>query len=423
MRSTLVIIFVLSFYSAHSQYTIFTISEEQNSPNEVSIAVNRMKQSQIVAASNLINVYCSADSGKTWNEYSQKTSLGPYGDPVIHCDDSGVFYHAHLSKTPGKERPDYMDRMIVQRSLDGGLSWSDGVGVGYNQGKMQDKEWLSSDRYNTSPYHGNLYMTWTEFDVYGSKDPKDRSRIRFSRSTDRGLSFSEAITISDTTGDCQDGDHTLEGAVSTTLGDGTILVVWAGHGNIYLDKSTDGGQSFGKDLIIAKQYEGWAHDIPNIFRTNGMPFIAHNEWGSDVFVVYSDKAKEEDYYQLNILFNQHAESEWVNFDISGKDTGSFKGHIFFPNVSVNPHSQQAGIIYYQQNTSADSIQTKLLLITYAPEDGEEVKVLKLGDPFPAPGKSVFFGDYIDLDVFGQGFFCTWTAFENKQLVIKGAKPE
>src|SRR5688572_10246704 len=121
------------------------VSRSNNNPNEVSIAVDHQNEGRILVASNIANLYLSADSGKNWLEKKQESSLGVAGDPVLFCDEQGIFYYAHLSKTPGKVRPDYYDRMVVQRSLDGGQTWNDGVGVGFNGGKMQDKEWLAGD--------------------------------------------------------------------------------------------------------------------------------------------------------------------------------------------------------------------------------------------------------------------------------------
>ena len=82
--------------------------------------------------------------------------------------------------------------------------------------KNQDKEWLAVDL-SQSQYKGKIYMTWTEFDDYGSSNPNDSSRIRFSKSTDQGETWSDAITISDRSGNCIDDDNTTEGDVGTKV--------------------------------------------------------------------------------------------------------------------------------------------------------------------------------------------------------------
>jgi len=211
---------------SNAQISIRTIDSHAN-PNEPSIAI---KPSQVwikpmVAASNIDNFYTNPLNPKL--PKSKSTSkYGVYGDPVLHYSDTTLFF-AHLSKTPGKSYGEWFDRIVVQK-IENPYTWEEtSYSVGYNQDKMQDKPWLSSDNHSDR-YNGNVYVTWTEFDKYDSDDPNDRSRIRFSKyelSTD---SFNTAITISDTTGDCLDGDNTLEGATTAIGKDGTIYAIWAG---------------------------------------------------------------------------------------------------------------------------------------------------------------------------------------------------
>ncbi len=73
-------------------------------------------------------------------------------------------------------------------------------------------------------FKGNVYVTWTEFASYGSSNPNDSSRIKFSRSTDKEITWSNAITISDRSGDCIDSDNTVEGAVPCVGPNGEIYV-------------------------------------------------------------------------------------------------------------------------------------------------------------------------------------------------------
>jgi len=105
---------------------------------------------------------------------------------------------------------------------------------------QQDKEWLAADM-TPSPFRGSVYMTWTEFDKYASPLPGDSSRILFSRSTDRGATWSAPVRISDQGGDCLDGDNTVEGAVPAVGHGGEVYVSWSGPLGIMFDRSTDGG--------------------------------------------------------------------------------------------------------------------------------------------------------------------------------------
>lgn len=387
------------------------ISQSKNKPNEVSIAVNHQDESQIVCGSNNNNLYISADTGKNWVEKKQYSSLGAYGDPSIFCDDNGIFYHAHLSKTAGKPWPECFDRMVVQRSLDGGQTWSDGVGVGYNGGKMQDKEWLAGDLNKNSPYYGNIYLSWTEFDVYGSSDTNHHTRILFARSTDQGISFSKPVIVSDQEGDCKDDDGTVEGATVATGPNGEIYIVWAGNGKLWLDVSYDGGKTFGKDKEIATLHEGWTLDIPKINRSNGMPFIVCNQKTGAIWVTYADRAPGEN-ARVHLIGTDSQMVMWSHTIPSLPN----KGDAFVPNIALNERTGEVGVVYYQA-VGRRHLTVELFTLNSAGDAKRHVLTPK----FKKPGKHVFFGDYIDVDYFGDGFIAAWTSYERRKLLIRVRK--
>ena len=90
-------------------------------------------------------------------------------------------------------------------------------------------------------------MTWTQFDAYDSPNPKDSSFIMFSKSTNRGISWSEPKRISKFGGDCLDGDLTVEGAVPALGLNGEIYVTWAGPKGLVFQKSIDDGKTWLKE--------------------------------------------------------------------------------------------------------------------------------------------------------------------------------
>ena len=113
----------------------------------------------------------------------------------------------------------------AQHGLTPALIWD------FHEIKQQDKHWACADPQRNS----NLYTTWTRFDKYDSRNPKDKTNIMFSKSTDYGGTWSDALKINQTSGDCMDSSNTVEGAVPCTGPNGEIFVSWSGPDGIVFD--------------------------------------------------------------------------------------------------------------------------------------------------------------------------------------------
>jgi len=142
------------------------IDQNANQPNEVSIAINPLFPDIIAAGSNLKYFYQSYDGGKTWSEKDMESSLGVWGDPSLIYDKNGHLYFGHLRGYGWPNDNIFLDRIVVQKSTNNGLTWNDGASVGTSQvGKDQDKEWLASDMSSNSLYYGNVYMSSHQVDL------------------------------------------------------------------------------------------------------------------------------------------------------------------------------------------------------------------------------------------------------------------
>ncbi len=379
--------------SALAQQKLIRVNQSNNRPEEVSIAINPVNSSHIAAASNVNNYYFSTDGGKTWLEKPMKSDHGIWGDPMVHYDSEGRLYYAHLGKNAEKIFPSWIDKMVVQRiNIKYDTCFSDAA-IGFNAGKIQDKEWLSSDQ------KGNLFFTWTEFDKYESKQAGDHSRIRFSSSADHGQSWTRPIIISDVEGDCLDGDSTMEGATSCTDSDGNIYVCWSGINKLWFDKSTDGGKAFGRDKIITRQVEGWEVPVKNIYRANGMPFVLCNATGTNfknrIYVNWTDTRNGDP--DIFMKYSDNGGDTWsddirVNNDNIGNGAEQYSN-----NFCIDPENGNLYIIFYDKRNSISAAFIDVYIASS--KDGgntwENTRITPR--PFAAPGKNIFFGDYIDID--------------------------
>ena len=123
----------------------------------------------------------SSDGGQTWQSgYMPTTGDGPgastYGDPSVAVDRHGVFYFAGLGADGSGA-----STVQVNRSTDGGRTWSDAVVV--QQDDASDKEWLAVGPDPVSRNRDNVYVTWTSFQ-------DEACELRFGRSLDGGVSWS-----------------------------------------------------------------------------------------------------------------------------------------------------------------------------------------------------------------------------------------
>ena len=388
--------------------TTITIGKNSNEPTVVLSPKN--SSNQIIAAANVDRIFYLEKEATHFKAIQGKSQLGVYGDPVLHYADSNLFY-AHLSKTTHKKYGDWFDRIVVQK-IHALSPWEEtSYSVGYNPPKMQDKPWLSSDNHSTK-FKGNVYVTWTEFDKYGSKDSSDFSRIRFSKYIPNTDSFSTAITISDTVGDCLDGDNTLEGATTAVGSNGEIYAVWAGHQKIWFDKSIDGGNSWGADQQIATQFEGWDMDMPNIFRANGMPFIQCDTIREIMYITWADE--ENGNADVWLIFSKDKGISWSKkIRIS-----EAKGHQYFPNIVLNQQSGDVYIAYYDQSLSSKSLFYDISLNRFNLENPSRNELFRITPKsIPLPGKNYFYGDYIDIDYLDNNLAVIYPKFDNKNSSI------
>lgn len=415
MKFKFTLLFIISLVAdALAQTRTIKINRTANNPEEVTIAINPLQPSQMVAASNISNLYLTADSGKTWSEHTLTSTLGVWGDPVLLFNNRGNLFFAHLNKNPLKQFPNWIDRIVVQASTDNGNKFNDGAGIGLNGNKVQDKPWMCADARNKK-----TYICWTEFDKYNSRNTSDRSRIRFSHADENGKLWSEPVVISDTEGDCLDSDSTMEGATPAVDRNGNVYVAWSGFNQIYLDKSSDGGNTFGKDKIVTQQIEGWDIPLKKIYRTNGMPFLACDTttgpYSNRLYLSWSDTRNGD--ADVLLVSSSDGGETWtspikVNNDSTKNGCDQFCNYMY-----VDPITGIVYIIFYDRRNSP-SANFMDVYLAFSKDGGKTFTNRRITNAsFPCPGKAVFFGDYIGLSAFNGMIRPIWTDWDNYSLNI------
>ena len=386
-----------------------------SNPEEVTIAINPVYPNILAAGANIDHFYRSTNAGLTWSESRlASNTLGVWGDPVVVYDSLGNLYYAHLSNPLTGW---WIDRIVVQKSTDNGVTWNEGVGIGMNiYPQAQDKEWLAVDM-TRSPYRGTIYMTWTEFDDYGSSDPADSSRIRFSKSIDQGITWSSPVVISEVSGNCIDSDNTTEGAVPCVGPEGQIYVSWAGPAGIVFDKSTNGGTSWGNDVFVSAMPGGWDFDVPGIYRCNGMPItmcdISYSPYRGHVYVVWSDQRNGATNTDIFMSKSTDEGNTWstpvkVNNDNTTR-------HQFFVWSTIDPFTGYLWFVFYDRRNTTGSATD--VFAAKSTDGGATFQNFKVSESSFTPSSSVFFGDYTNIAAWKGRIYPVWMRLQNSQLSV------
>ena len=344
-----------------------------------------------------------------------QSPFGVFGDPVITADRLGNFYFAHLAdpKGTGRSGESWLDRIVVQKSEDQGLTWNEGSYAGHRPPADQDKHWLAID-----PTTHHIYMTWTEFDKYGSTDARDQSRILFSKSEDQAESWTPAKAINQYDGNCIDSDLTPEGAVPAVGPQGQIYVAWAYDEKIFFDRSFDGGATWLKqDKIVASQAEGWDIDIPGLGRANGMPVTAtdlsRSPYRGNIYINYCDQSAGTDDTDVWLIRSTDQGETWstplrVNNDPAG-------AHQFFTWMSCDPSTGAIYIVFYDRRGLTGTLTN--VYLAYSFDGGESFNNIKVSErPFEAK-TGVFFGDYNNISAYNGYVRPIWTRLDDRKTSI------
>jgi hypothetical protein len=235
---------------------------------EASLAVDPRDSRSLVAGwmQDLYRGYVTAwskNSGATWN-----TSIVPgisrcsgdtyelAADPWLSTGPDGTTYLAGISldlnDSPHPSGPPFLpfrSRLQVNRSTDGGRSWSPPAVVVGGDGRLHDKPSLVADPRRA----GHAYIVWTEF-LTPLGPPAEG--ISFSRTTDGGETWSAPLHLDFPMPD----GSTPHGALIMVLPDGALLTITtmrARNGTsdphrIFAMRSTDGGATWSSSILVTE---------------------------------------------------------------------------------------------------------------------------------------------------------------------------
>lgn len=374
---------------------------------EPSISINPKNPDNIVAGSVLDAVFYSFDGGRTWTHDTLVSSFGVWGDPVLISDTAGNHYYLHLSDPTGKNwsSSEILDRIVIQKSSDGGKTWSNGSYTGLAHPKDQDKHWAVVDSRTNA-----IHLSWTQFDKYGSADSIHQSNILYSRSEDGGKSWTEPLQINRISGDCLDGDSTTEGAVPVVIGN-RVYVAWANQNKLFLNFSEDAGATWqNEDILITEQAGGWDIDVPGVQRANGLPVLIADTLGRLYINWVDDRAGN---YDVWFSYSDDQGSTWSAAQKVNQDSGT--ADQFFTWMCVDPITNVLYAVYYDRRGLKGNFTN--VYLARSKDRGASWEEFCLTEEAFETRPLVFFGDYNHIDAHGGRVRPIWTQIEGLKMGV------
>lgn len=307
--------------------------------------------------------YWSDDGGVNWTRgLIPGYPLGPpsvltgyegAGDPVIAFDSNGNCYYAGIAfkrinmplRGIGRQ-----SAIFVAKSTDGGKTWPQVSTVfqAISRASFHDKEWIAVD-----PDTGYVYVVWAVFTAYTP------SNMFFSRSTDGGQSWSRPIVVSEYTA----AEFNVQGAGITVDSKGTIHVIWIDfkepNQKMRYSYSTDKGSTFSEAVDIAPvndiDREGLSGTTA--YRTPTLPAIAADNSGTDtdgyLYVTWSDDSNG-DADAFLVMSKDYGKSWGKVIRVNDDEVGNGKDQ-FFSTVCVSPQGYAQFIFYDRREDPANTL--------------------------------------------------------------------
>lgn len=392
--------------------TVVDVSPTGGTFSEPSIAINPGNPDQVVVVYQVgaLAAY-SADSGKSFRaaEMPQTAGYRVLGDVSTTFDNQGhafLCYLAfdHLGTANYWAHGAGRNGIYVRRSLDGGKTWEKkAVAIkdfptGHEAGlEFEDQARIFADTGKNSPYAGNLYAGWIEWQL-------DQSIILFSRSTDDGRTWSPAVRISTHAGLPRDDNGSVGGFFQTIAPDGAIYAVWHDGNWITLTESHDGGKSFSPSHPIIETAPPYFGEVTGIYRVEGFPQIALDPKGKKLYICWSDYRNGD--IDVFIATSSDGGRKWSKPVRVNDDPLHDGSDQFFQWMAVDPITGAVYAQFYDRRGDPANTKMGFTLARSTDEARTFANYAWTGDEFE--GKGAFLGDYTWLAAYGNRVFGAWT---------------
>lgn len=351
---------------------------------ETAVAINPVDPQIVIAGANGGSggqvMYYSSDGGTNWT--SAGALPGACCDPTIGWSTDGTRAY---TVTLGAANDVYL-------STNNGQTWTllDVVGSGF-----VDKEYLHVDGFATSPFIDHLYLTWHLNGV-----------MKFSRSTDLGVSWSTPVDLS--VGAAQTGI----GSDITSDKNGHLYYIWPtfNGGMTWVRKSTDGGATFAPAVQIVDTVGSYEFPLPAMSQrrvfmyTSADSDLTGGTYANSLYVAYTDNTVPSDFGnpannhgRIQVAYSRDGGATWTvttPHETADSDTVDR----FHPWLKVAPDGK-VWVVFYDTRNGGD--RTTVDFYYSVSDDGAQTwsapeRLTTVTSPKPNDGFE--WGDYNGMDI-------------------------
>lgn len=268
-------------------------------------------------------------NGTSWQRFKLSRNWGGVDfllgfDPSATVDSQGRYF---VASGVSDGSAGGANGIVVVSSADGGATWTKTNAVVINGGgQFEDKYWIAADANLASSFADRLYVAW-------DRNKGNNQILLVSFSSDQGKTWSKPEQIND-------GRSKFERVIyafPAVAPDGTVHVLWHDYAltTIFIDKSTDGGSTWGNDVAVASTNIGFGVDIG----CNGgrsmtpAPQMAINSSG-DIFIVFASDSIAGPGLDLDVFLTKSTDGG-ATWSAPLRVSSTSTGHQYNPAIAID----------------------------------------------------------------------------------------
>ncbi len=294
----------------------------------------------------------TSSNGVNWSRFKLSRTWGGHNfvigfDPTVTVDSVGNYYVGYGVADSGVSSA---NGVVVVKSTDGGASWikTKAVALNLSGGKFEDKYWIAADANAASPFKDRVYVART-------RNSGNNQIMEFSSSSNGGQSWSAPLKINDGT---TKFERVLFSFVAVAP-NGDVYVAWHDYARnqILIDRSTNGGVSFGTDRVVANV----SVDFPDLGCNGGRTMSPAPQMAIDASGIYVVFGNDTAAAGLNMdVFITKSTNNGVNWTAPARVSSTSTGHQYLPAIGIDSLGR-INVSYLDRRDNAANCRTHTYL--------------------------------------------------------------